>query len=198
MVDWLFHILAFFVLGSACLVITAKNAVHAVLFLMFAFFNAAALFILIGAEYIAMTLVIVYVGAVAVLFMFVVMMLDLELSKIQQGLKRYYPISILLSLLIFVNLYFAINMSKGDIQKPGAELAHNITNTEMIGRALYTDYLLAFQISGLILFVAMVGAIMLTLFHKKIKRQDICQQVARKREQAVKIVKVDSGKGVSI
>ena len=181
---------------SGLVVICARNPVHSVLFLIFAFFNAAGLFILIGAEYIAMTLVIVYVGAVAVLFLFVVMMLNIDIATLRAGFLKYLPLGLGLGALIFVHIYFALSISEAYFPAP-SKLAGEMTNTQALGNLLYTDYFFAFQGSGIILLVAMIGAILLTLSHTRdTKRQDICKQVKRTRDDAVQIVSVKSRQGV--
>jgi NADH-quinone oxidoreductase subunit J len=192
-----FYIVAILTITAALFVIAAKNPVHSVLALIFCFFNVAALFILIGAEYIAMTLVIVYVGAVAVLFLFVVMMLDIRTASRKGFFWRIVPIGLVMSGAIIFNLLFAYQSSSPLLpERLEVEAVSNITNTEQIGMSLYTDYFLSFQISGLILLVAMVGAILLTLRHKQIRRQNICKQVMKTREQAVRVVSVKSGSGM--
>jgi NADH-quinone oxidoreductase subunit J len=198
-----FYLFATITVASAFMVIASRNPVHSVLFLILAFVNAAGLFVLMGAEFLAMILVVVYVGAVAVLFLFVVMMLDVDFAQLRQGFQSYLPIGvvlagILLAELIMVMLTFAI--------EPGA-LRHAsgaapasavlVSNTEAIGRVLYTQYVYYFQAAGMILLVAMVGAIVLTLRHKPgVKRQDISAQVARNRATAMEVKKVPSRQGV--
>ena len=197
-----FYLFALVTVLSAVMVVASKNPVHSVFFLILAFFNSAGLFVLIGAEYIAMTLVIVYVGAVAVLFLFVVMMLDINFTELRQGFLRYLPLGLLVAGLIFLQLLFVAYVS---LQNPApvAASAHslqpeeNITNTEVIGRLLYTYYLYPFQMSGVILLIAMIGAIVLTLRHRPgVRRQRIARQVERKREDSVAVVSVETGKGI--
>ena len=198
-----FYVFAFVVMASATMVVVSRNPVYSVLFLILAFFNAAALFLLIGAEFIAMILVIVYVGAVAVLFLFVVMMLDINLAKLREGFLSYLPIGGLIGVVFLIELLLVVGgwvMDPNLVQSPTAAAAsgEGITNTQAIGRVLYTQYFYFFQAAGLILLVAMIGAIVLTLRHKpNIKRQDISQQVARTREDAIEVVKVKSGQGLS-
>ena len=181
------------------MVVGARNPVHSVLFLILAFFNASALFVLIGAEYLAMTLIIVYVGAVAVLFLFVVMMLDVDFAALRQGFLRYLPLGISVAFLFFVEIIVAIIaslQSNGVMAKKAMPIDTTISNTQAIGNVLYTDYIYIFQISGLILLVAMIGAIVLT--HRTrpgVRRQVIATQLARKREKTVELVKVKSGQG---
>lgn len=200
-VSFVFYSFAALVIISAVMVISARNPVHSVFFLIFAFFNAAALFVLLGAEYIAMTLVIVYVGAVAVLFLFVVMMLNINFEKLRAGFLSYLPVGILIALLLFVQigamLYasFLNNNTLVEAVQP-IPAADKITNSEAIGQVLYTDYVYAFQLAGLILLVAMIGAIVLTLRHRPgVKRQRINSQMARKRSDAVKLVDVKPEQG---
>lgn len=196
-----FYLFAFIMIASAIMVVAARNPVHSVLFLILAFFNAAALFLLTGAEFVGFILLIVYVGAVAVLFLFVVMMLDVDFAELKQGVLRYAPIGGLIGLIVVVELIMVI---VGQYVKPAvaekgmAPIDPNSTlsNTEMIGRVLYTDYVFYFEIAGLVLLVAMIGAILLTLQHRKgVKRQSISEQVARGKD-AIEIKKVESGKGI--
>ncbi len=204
MIDFIFYSFAFFTVLAGLMVISLRNPVHAVLFLIFAFFNAAGLFILLGAEFIAMTLIIVYVGAVAVLFLFVVMMLNINIAEVRQGFLKYLPIGIALGFLVFVQIYYALNISQEAFPeaistKAAKGLSEGLTNTEALGRLIYTKHFLIFQGAGVILLIAMVGAIVLTLTHSKdVRRQDINRQVARTREQSVMLVEVKSGEGVNI
>jgi NADH-quinone oxidoreductase subunit J len=192
-----FYIVAILTVIAALFVVAARNPVHSVLALIFCFFNAAALFILIGAEYIAMTLVIVYVGAVAVLFLFVVMMLDIRIASRKGFFWRIVPAGLLMSAAIIFNLFFAYYNSIGSFPETiDSKTASQLTNTEKIGMVLYTDYFLAFQLSGLVLLVAMVGAITLTLRHKQVKRQSIYKQLKTNRKEAVHTVSVKSRSGM--
>lgn len=193
-----FYLFAAVTLLSALMVITARNPVHSVLFLILAFFNAAGLFVLLGAEFVAMILVIVYVGAVAVLFMFVVMMLDMGFAELRKGAMQYVP----LGLGIGAVLLFELATIYGAWQfAPSTELnlanpAGDINNTEALGQLIYTDYIFAFQVAGLILLVAMIGAIVLT--HRTragVRRQKISVQNARTAEESMEIVKVKPGAG---
>lgn len=195
-----FYLFSIILLLSALRVITASNAVHSVLFLILAFFNAAGLFVLLGAEFVAMILVIVYVGAVAVLFLFVVMMLDVDFQSLRQNAKSYIGGGLVFGgvmLLELITLYFAW----ADVQPTlVAEVAavSDVTNTEQIGRVLYTDYVYAFQLAGLILLVAMIGAIVLT--HRRradVRRQKVADQVYVKREDVLEIKEVKTGQGIS-
>jgi len=197
-----FYLFSFITIGSAFMVISARNPVHSVLFLILAFFNAAGLFVLLGAEFLAMILVVVYVGAVAVLFLFVVMMLDVDFAELRQGFLQYLPVGALIGIVLMVEL---IAILAGAVISPEItasavtpipDLADQ-SNTEAIGRLLYTKYIYFFQTAGLILLVAMVGAIVLTLRHKAgVKRQDISRQVARTPATAIEVVQVKSGKGI--
>lgn len=197
-----FYLFAGIAIASGVMVISAKNPVHSVLFLILAFFNAAALFVLMGAEFLAMILVVVYVGAVAVLFLFVVMMLDINFAELRQGFLQYLPIGGLIGLILLVELVFVFGAW---VVSPGAEGASRavmpatdqVSNTEALGRLIYTDYAYLFQASGLILLVAMIGAIVLTLRQREgVRRQKISDQVSRPRDQVVAIRKVESGEGV--
>ena len=182
------------------LVVSVKNPVHAVLFLVFAFFNSAGLFILLGAEFIAMLMVIVYVGAVAVLFLFVVMMLNVNFSELRGQLMKYLPIGLLVAIAMLSELVVVIRYSlssNSSMAKISEPIVAGVSNTKALGAILYTDYLYTFQIAGLILLVAMVGAIVLT--HRVrvgVRKQSISGQVSRSRKDSLEIVKVQSGKGV--
>jgi NADH-quinone oxidoreductase subunit J len=198
-----FYILAALVVFSGVMVISARNSVHSVLFLIFSFFNAAGLFVLLGAEYIAMTLVIVYVGAVAVLFLFVVMMLNINFAELRQGFLKYLPIGAGIALLVFAELYMVIKASVGfvpvasTIAEYPTPTLEQASNTTAIGAVLYTDFALMFQLAGLILLVAMIGAIVLTLRHRPdARRQNIGKQVSRQPKDTLKIVQIKSGEGV--
>ena len=197
----LFYAFAAVLVASALAVITARNPVHAVFFLILAFFNAAGLFVLLGAEYLAMTLVIIYVGAVAVLFLFVVMMLNINFEKFRAGFIHYLPIAIIVAGILFLEIGSLLYLSslnphtlaEASVLIPDAE---KITNAEAIGQVLYTRYLILFQLSGVILLVAMIGAIVLTLRHREgVKRQKIGKQLARRRRDSVEVVQVKSGEG---
>ena len=184
------------------MVVFSKNPVHSVLFLILAFFNAAGLFVLLGAEFVAMILVIVYVGAVAVLFLFVVMMLDINFTELRKGVQDYLPIGLLIGVILLVEMVVIVggwSMTDGiatAITSPTPPL-NEITNTDAIGRVLYTDYFFLFQLAGLILLVAMVGAIVLT--HRKregVKKQNIHDQVTRRRSDAFEAIDVKPGQGI--
>ncbi|MDX2073838.1 MAG: NADH-quinone oxidoreductase subunit J [Alphaproteobacteria bacterium] len=195
-----FTLFASVVIFSGVMVIASKNSVHSVLFLILAFFNAAGLFVLIGAEFIAMMLVIVYVGAVAVLFLFVVMMLNVNFEEMREGFQKYLGLGLMVASVLLAELVLVIYWA---LQKPTAtaSVEHatlpGISNTANIGNLLYTYYVYPFQLAGLILLVAMIGAIVLTLRTRPgVRKQKISAQLARTKEQSVKIVKVETGKGI--
>jgi len=194
-----FYLFAGVAVASAFMVIASRNPVHSVLFLILTFVNASGLFILIGAEYIAMLLIVVYVGAVAVLFLFVVMMLDVDFVELRQGFLQYLPVGALIGFIFLAELVLVVgSWSFGEgVTGAVAAKAPEVSNAVQIGRVLYTDYVYFFQAAGLILLVAMIGAIVLTLRHKEnVKRQSIPVQNARTREMAIDVVKVPSGKGL--
>ncbi len=196
-----FYLMAIVTCGSGLMVITQRNPVHSVLFLILAFFSAAGLFVLLGAEFLAMLLVVVYVGAVAVLFLFVVMMLDVDFIKLRQGFANYLPIGGALALVILGEL-IAVNLA---IAEKGAAAGNQpdasagaASNIKAIGSVLYTTYAYLFEMAGFVLLVAMIGAIVLTLRHRAyVKRQDIFSQVTRRRKDAVAIVPVKTGEGIT-
>jgi NADH-quinone oxidoreductase subunit J len=198
-----FYLFAGVCIASAFMVIAARNPVHSVLYLILAFVNAAGLLVMLGAEFLAMILIVVYVGAVAVLFLFVIMMLDVDFTELKQGFLQYLPLGSLLFLVFLLELGGVVftwalgpDVSQA-FASPIPPLA-NATNTEALGAVLYTRYVYFFQASGLILLVAMVGAIVLTLRHKpNVKRQNVMQQIARTKATAIEIVKVESGRGLS-
>jgi len=197
-----FYLFAFIAVAAAFMVISARNPVHSVLYLILTFFNAAALFLLTGAEFLAMILLVVYVGAVAVLFLFVVMMLDVDFAELKQGALQYAPIGALVGLILAAELIIVLGgytfapQLATQIAQPTPALAER-HNTQALGDILYTDYLFFFQIGGLILLVAMIGAIVLTLHHKPgVKRQDISAQVRRMPQTAIEVKKVETGKGI--
>ncbi len=198
-----FYLFAGITVASAVMVVTARNPVHSVLFLILAFVNAAGLFVLLGAEFLAMILIVVYVGAVAVLFLFVVMMLDVDFAELRQGFLNYLPVgalvgAVLLAELLVVVGAWAIGPDVAKAITAPIPPASEISNTQALGLVLYTRYVYFFQAAGLILLVAMVGAIVLTLQHKpNVRRQSIADQVARSRASAIDVVKVKSGQGLS-
>ncbi len=197
----LFYVFAVLTVASGAMVVSARNPVHSVLFLILAFFNTAGLFLLIGAEFLAMILVIVYVGAVAVLFLFVVMMLDIDFDELRSGFVRYLPVGALVGLILLAELIVTVGgrtIAPAEFGLPSSLPAHAVavTNTRALGDILYTRYLFAFQVAGLILLVAMVGAIVLTLRQRAdLRRQSIAAQLGRTRAQSVEVVKVPVGGG---
>jgi len=200
----MFYLFAAVTVASGVMVVSAKNPVHSVLFLILAFFNSAGLFVLLGAEFLAMILVIVYVGAVAVLFLFVVMMLDIDFAELRSGFMRYLPIGgvigvILVAELLFILLHWAIAPGITDLKAaPLPANAASLTNTRALGDVLYTRYIFAFQAAGLILLVAMIGAIVLTLRQRVgVRRQRVPEQLARRRAETIAVVKVPLGGGAA-
>ena len=195
-----FYLLAATTLGAGLAVISVRSPVHSVLFLITTFFSAAGLFVLMGAEFLAMLLVVVYVGAVAVLFLFVVMMLDVDFPGLRRGFVRYLPSGAFVAGILTVEMIFVATsvVSRGAAQSStGPIAAGSVTNAEAIGRVLYTDYVYFFQIAGLILLVAMIGAIVLTLQHRAgAKRQDAGRQTARTPATGMRIVYIKSGEGI--
>ncbi len=195
-----FYLFAGILVASAFMVIASKNPVHSVLYLILAFVNASGLFVMMGAEFLAMILVVVYVGAVAVLFLFVVMMLDVDFAELKRGVLQYLPVGLLLGGIFLAELLLVVGawvIGPGVPAAITAPIPAGITNTEAIGLVLYTRYVFFFQISGMILLVAMIGAIVLTLRHKeRVKRQDISVQNARTPEMSMHVVKVRQGQGL--
>jgi NADH-quinone oxidoreductase subunit J len=187
---------------SALGVISSKNPVHSVFFLILAFFNSAGLFVLLGAEYIAMTLVIVYVGAVAVLFLFVVMMLDINFAELRQGFLRYLPLGAGVAAAILAELLLVFHRSLSSARslapvRHALQPAEAVTNTNAVGGVLYTYYIYPFQMAGIILLIAMIGAIVLT--HRRrpdVRRQRVASQLARRKADGVEVISVESGKGI--
>ena len=194
-----FYLLAAVTVGSGIAVVSARNPVHSVLFLILSFFSAAGLFVLLGAEFLAMLLVVVYVGAVAVLFLFVVMMLDVDFTALRQGFARYAPLGAFVALVLAGEMIVvSTSVASGGVDlKDAPQLPGDVTNAEAIGRVLYTDYIYFFQAAGLVLLVAMIGAIVLTLRHKPgVRRQSIADQVARTPKTGMRIVQIKSGEGI--
>jgi NADH-quinone oxidoreductase subunit J len=194
-----FYLFAGLCVASAVMVVTSRNPVHSVLFLILAFVNAAGLFVLLGAEFLAMILIVVYVGAVAVLFLFVVMMLDVDFAELREGFLSYLPIGALVGAVLLAELLLVVG---GWAIGPGVANAgaavQNVSNTQAIGLVLYTRYVYFFEAAGLILLVAMIGAIVMTLQHKpQVKRQIIADQVARGKISAIELVNVKPGQGLS-
>jgi NADH-quinone oxidoreductase subunit J len=195
-----FYLFAGVCVASAVMVIASRNPVHSVLFLILAFVNASGLFILLGAEFLAMILVVVYVGAVAVLFLFVIMMLDVDFAELRQGFLNYLPFGMLIGAIFLAELLL---VAGGWVINPnvttslGSPIPANISNTEALGLVLYTKYIHYFQLAGMVLLVAMIGAIVLTLRHKpNVRRQDISAQNARTKATAMEVVKVGVGQGL--
>ncbi len=197
-----FYVFAAITVASGVMVISARNPVHAVLFLILAFFNSAGLFLLAGAEFLAMVLVVVYVGAVAVLFLFVVMMLDINFVKLREGFLQYLPIGALIGLILLVELALVYGSWSFAPEAPLSvatrvpDLAV-VTNTDALGRLLFTDYFYLFQVAGLVLLVAMIGTILLTLRSRPgVKKQNIARQNARTKETSVELRKVPTRGGI--
>jgi NADH-quinone oxidoreductase subunit J len=197
-----FYLFSGVCLAAAVMVIASKNPVHSVLFLILAFVNAAALFILMGAEFLALILIIVYVGAVLVLFLFVVRMLDVDFAQLRQGFLQYLPIGAFLGIVLLIELVLVVGtwVIGPDVQQaiatPTPPIARML-NAEALGHVLYTRYVYFFQAAGVVLLVAMVGAIVLTLHHKpNVRRQNIADQIARTKATAIEIVKVRPGQGL--
>jgi NADH-quinone oxidoreductase subunit J len=195
-----FYLFSAVMIGAAFMVISSRNPVHSVLFLILAFFNAAGLFVLLGAEFLAMILVVVYVGAVAVLFLFVVMMLDVDFAELKQGFLQYLPIGGTLGLVVLVEIVLVVGawtIGPVPIANVTTPMAPGMTNTMALGRVLYTQYVYLFEASGFILLTAMIGAIVLTLRHKVgVKRQNVAVQNARTPAEAVEVRKVASRQGI--
>lgn len=201
----IFYLFAGICVASAVMVIVSRNPVHSVLFLILAFFNAAGLFVLLGAEFLAMILVVVYVGAVAVLFLFVVMMLDINFVELRQGFLTYLPVGALIGAILLVELLMVVGgwqvsgLAGGLSMSPTPDAAAGTTNTHALGRLIYTDYIYLFQAAGLVLLVAMIGAIVLTLRAREgVRKQTIADQIGRRREATVEVVSVRSGQGIDI
>jgi NADH-quinone oxidoreductase subunit J len=197
-----FYLFSFITVAAAFMVIAARNPVHSVLFLILAFINAAGLFVLLGAEFLALILIVVYVGAVAVLFLFVVMMLDVDFAALRQGFLQYLPVGALVGIILLVELVLVLGGALISPETAAGAAApmpppDEIGNIAALGRLLYTRYIFFFQMAGLVLLVAMIGAIVLTLRHKVgVKRQDIARQVARTPQTAVDVVRVETGRGI--
>jgi NADH-quinone oxidoreductase subunit J len=197
-----FYVLSAVTVLAALLVVTVRNPVHSVLFLILAFFTAAGLFVLLGAEFLAMLLVVVYVGAVAVLFLFVVMMLDMDFASLRTGFARYLPLGGLVAVVLLTEMgliSWAVSERGAVANVTAADtVASSLSNTEQIGAVLYTDYIYFFQAAGMILLVAMVGAIVLTLRRRPgVKRQDVSAQTARTPARGMAVVQVKSGEGIA-
>jgi NADH-quinone oxidoreductase subunit J len=196
-----FYLLAIVTIAAGFAVVSARNPVHSVLFLILAFFSAAGLFVLLGAEFLAMLLVVVYVGAVAVLFLFVVMMLDVDFAALRQGFARYLPLAGLVAVILSIEMIAVASAVASQGAAAGNELPTaapgDVTNAEAIGRVLYTDYVYFFQAAGMVLLVAMIGAIVLTLRHKpNVRRQLVADQVLRTPKTGMRIVQIKPGEGI--
>ena len=195
-----FYLFATVTVAAAVMVLSARNPVHSVLFLILAFFNSAGLFVLLGAEFLAMILVVVYVGAVAVLFLFVVMMLDISYAEMREGFLQYLPLGGIIGLILLMELVVIVGswaFSPDAVKQIAAPSSQAVANTEALGNILYTQYVYYFQAAGMILLVAMIGAIVLT--HRKrpdVKKQRIADQLARKPEDTLEIRKIESGRGI--
>ncbi|MEX1109682.1 MAG: NADH-quinone oxidoreductase subunit J [Dongiaceae bacterium] len=197
-----FYLFAAVLLASGIMVIAARNPVHSVLFLILAFFNASGLFVLVGAEFLAMILVIVYVGAVAVLFLFVVMMLDINFSELREGFLNYLPVGALVGLILVVELLMVlgtwiVSPGAGGVSAVPMPPSDQVTNTEALGAVVYTEYFYLFQAAGMVLLVAMIGAIVLTLRKREgVRKQSIRRQVARRAEDSIEVKDVPTGSGI--
>ena len=197
----IFYFFSFVVIASSVMVISSKNTVHAVFFLILDFVSVACLFIMLGAEFLGMITLIVYVGAVAVLFLFVVMMININFSELKTGFLDYLPFGMLIGVVIFIELVMMISAwkYKAEFIITKKTTKPLVSNTESLGMIIYTDYILFFQISGLILLVAMIGAIVLTFRRKdSLRRQDITTQVSRERDESVELRDVPNFKGVKV
>jgi NADH-quinone oxidoreductase subunit J len=199
--DAFFYLFSAIAVGSAFMVISARNPVHSVLFLILAFVNAAGLFLLLGAEFLAMILIVVYVGAVAVLFLFVIMMLDVDFAELKQGFLQYLPLGAIVGGVVLVELVLVVGswtLAPSDLRVvAAAPITPGVSNTVALGRVLYTQYLYFFQAAGLILLTAMIGSIVLTLRHKtRVRRQSIAEQNMRDPRAAVQLRKVTTGAGL--
>ena len=195
-----FYVFSAITIASAFMVIASRNPVHSVLYLILTFVNAAALFMLLGAEFLAMILIVVYVGAVAVLFLFVVMMLDVDFAALRGGLLNYLPVGFLVGAVLLAELLFVLGawvIDPGVPKTITAPIGADISNTQALGEVLYTRYVYFFEAAGVVLLVAMIGAIVLTLRHKpNVRRQSIPAQVARTPATAVELKKVETGRGI--
>ncbi|MGZ3276092.1 MAG: NADH-quinone oxidoreductase subunit J [Caulobacteraceae bacterium] len=195
-----FGLMALVSVVAALCVVSAKNPVHSVLFLITVFFSAAGMFVLMGAEFLALLLVVVYVGAVAVLFLFVVMMLDVDFVALRQGFARYMPLGLAIGLVLLIEMVLvSVSVAQHGVAKNAAPATPDqaLPNVQAIGQVLYTDYVYVFEAAGMVLLVAMIGAIVLTLRHRPgVKKQDIARQVARTPKTGMEVVSVEIGKGI--
>jgi NADH-quinone oxidoreductase subunit J len=195
-----FYMFALTAVAAGVMVITARNPVHSVLFLILAFFNSAGLFVLLGAEFLAMILVVVYVGAVAVLFMFVVMMLDINFVQMRQGFMRYLPVGGLVGAILVAELLVIVGgwtMAPQAAKSGAAPMTEGVSNTHALGEIIYTNYLFLFQAAGVILLISMIGAIVLTHRRREgVRKQKIGDQIARRAEETVVLHKIEPGRGI--
>jgi NADH-quinone oxidoreductase subunit J len=195
-----FYVFSIIAVASALMVIASRNPVHSVLFLILCFVNAAGLFMLAGAEFLALILIVVYVGAVAVLFLFVVMMLDVDFASMRQGMLQYAPVGVVIGIILLLELLLVAGSFVVAPEVTGTAVVpidNTVENTRALGQVIYTRYVYLFQGAGAVLLVAMIGAIVLTLRHKAgVKRQDVFRQTARRRDEAVEVVQVKSGQGL--
>jgi NADH-quinone oxidoreductase subunit J len=195
-----FYLFAIVTVAAGVMVISARNPVHSVLYLILAFFNSAGLFVLMGAEFLAMILVVVYVGAVAVLFLFVVMMLDINFTELRQGFMQYLPVGALVGVVLAAELVLVFGSWVIAPEAPSVAVAPTpeaTTNTQALGQIIYTDYVYLFQAAGMVLLVAMIGAIVLTLRQREgVRRQRIADQVSRRRDEVIEVKDVASGSGI--
>ena len=195
-----FYLFAGVCVASAVMVVVSRNPVHSVLYLILAFVNASGLFVLMGAEFLAMILIVVYVGAVAVLFLFVIMMLDVDFTELREGFIQYLPVGIVIGGIFMFELLLTVGawvINPSVTKQITAPIPTNVSNTEALGLVLYTKYIHYFEIAGMVLLVAMIGAIVLTLRHKpNVRRQVIADQVARTRATAIEIRQVRPGQGI--
>ena len=197
-----FYLFACTAIAAGALVVLARNPVHSVLWLILAFFSSAGLFVLMGAEFVAMLMIIVYVGAVAVLFLFVVMMLDVDFTELKGGMAEYMPVGLLIGVVILVQLglvfgEWAIAPHAPEMRAAVAPAPEDVHNTAALGQLIYTRYVMLFQLAGAVLFVAMVGAIVLTLRHREgVKRQDVLEQIHRTRDEAIELKDIKPGQGI--
>jgi len=195
-----FYMFALIAIASGVMVISARNPVHSVLFLILTFFNAAGLFVLLGAEFLAMILVVVYVGAVAVLFIFVIMMLDINFVELRQGFLQYLPVGAVIGAVMLIELLVVVtgwHFAPGAAKAAAQPIPDAVSNTHALGGMVYTDYIYLFQAAGVILLIAMIGAIVLT--HRRrpgVRKQRIFDQVGRRKEETLEIRKVEQGKGI--
>jgi NADH-quinone oxidoreductase subunit J len=195
-----FYLFSFILICSALMVVSARNTIYSVLFLILAFLNAAALFVLLGAEFLAMLLIVVYVGAIAVLFLFVVMMLDIDKAELRHKINKNLPFLFIISGVMFLEIFTIIQISSLPVRiSPSSPTPDDISNVKALGNILYTDFVYPFELCGAILFVAMIGAIVLTLKEQNpiLKRQNIANQLLRNKSNSLEIIKVKSGEGIS-